>query len=54
MKSFILNEAEDYKEPRFGTRLLEILDVLALPILVIKGSLLKKFHKEGCWGIKVL
>ena len=54
MKSFLLDEVEDYKEPRFGTRLLEILDVLARPIPVIKGSLLKKSHKEGCWGVKVL
>ena len=54
MKSFLLDEAGDYKEPRFGTRLLEVLEVLSLPIPVIKGSLLKKFHKEGCWGVKVL
>jgi len=53
MKSFLLDEAEDYKEPLLGTRLLEILELLSLPIPVIKGSLLKKFHKEDCWGVKV-
>ena len=54
MKNFQLDEAEDYKEPRFGTRLLEILELLSLPVPVFKGSLLKKFHKEDCWGVKVL
>src|SRR5664279_792114 len=54
MKSFDFNTAEDFKNTPFGRYLLEIVELLALPTPSIKGGQLKKFNKEGCWGVRLL
>ena len=46
--------AEDFKDTRFGSYLLELVELLALPTPSIKATQLKKFNKEGLWGIRLL
>jgi len=52
MKSFTLDTAEDYEDTYFGTTLLDIVNKLDLPVPHIKVLQLKKFHKEGLWGLR--
>jgi hypothetical protein len=52
MTSFHFTTAEDYEDTRFGCYLLDIVEKIGLPLPQIKGFILKRFHKEGCWGIK--
>ena len=47
------NTDEDFKDTRFGGYLLEIVELLALPIPSIKAVQLKRFHKEGVWCVKL-
>jgi hypothetical protein len=54
MTSFNYTTAEDFKDIRFGACLLNIVEELKLPVPLIKGSLLKRFNKEGCWGVKAV
>ena len=53
MTSFHFTTAEDFEGTRFGGYLLDIVGRLELPLPKIKGIILKKFNREGCWGIKV-
>ena len=52
MTSFHFTTAEDFENTRFGCYLLDIGEKIGLPLPQIKGFILKKFNKEGCWGIK--
>ncbi|XP_071684730.1 uncharacterized protein [Lolium perenne] len=54
MTSFDYTTAEDFKDIRFGACLLDIVEELKLPVPLIKGSLLKRFNNEGCWGVKAV
>lgn len=54
MTSFNFSTADDFKDTRFGGYLLELVGLLELPVPTIKGNILKKFNKEGCWGIKAI
>ena len=53
MTSFLITTAEEFEGTRFGGYLLDIVGRLELPLPKIKGIILKKFNREGCWGIKV-
>ena len=53
MESFSFSTTEDFKDTCFGTRLLDIIEMLALPVPTIKGSQMRKFLKEGLWAIRV-
>ena len=52
MTSFHFTTAEDFENTRFGCYLLDIGEKIGLPLPQVKGFILKKFNKEGCWGIK--
>ena len=52
MTSCNFTTAEVFKGTRFGDYLLELVGLLKLPVPTIKGNVLKKFNKEGCWAIK--
>ena len=54
MLGFNYTTAEDFENTRFSIYLLALLQRLGLPVPRIKGFILKKFHKEGCWGIKAI
>ena len=54
MTTFYYDTAEDIKYLRFGECLLDIIKTLELPMPSIKGSELRKMHKEGCWAIEVI
>ena len=54
MTSFNFSTADDFKDTCFGGYLLELVGLLKLPVPTIKGFVLKKFNKEGSWGIKVI
>lgn len=53
MTNFSFSTAEDFRGTCFGTRLLDITTVLALPLPTIKGGQMKKFQKEGLWAVRV-
>ena len=52
MMSFHFTTAEDFENTRFGSYLLDIGEKIGLPLPQVKGLILKKFNKEGCWGLK--
>ena len=54
MTAFYYDTAEDIKCLRFGECLLDIIKTLQLPMPSIRGSELRKMHKEGCWAIEVI
>jgi hypothetical protein len=53
MPNFVYSTAEDFKGTRFGTRILELVQVLALPIPTIQGLQLRKFQRKDLWGFRV-
>ena len=53
-RSFNFSTADDFKDTRFGGYLVELVGLLELPVPTIKGFILKKFNKEGSWGITVI
>src|SRR4051812_15931021 len=53
MSIFVYNTAEEFKGTRFGSRILHLVNVLALPIPTIKGLQLEKFQRKDLWGLRV-
>jgi hypothetical protein len=53
-KRFEYIDEEDYPVTRFGSIMFDILKHLKLPTPMIKGCILKKFKREGLWGIRVV
>jgi hypothetical protein len=54
MENFTYTTAEDLENTRFGGYLLDIVQHLKLPMPKIRGLQLKKWEKQGCWGIKAV
>jgi DNA repair exonuclease SbcCD ATPase subunit len=54
MRNFNYATAEDFTNTRFGDCLLDIVQELKLPVPLIKGNILKKYEKEGCWVVKAI
>src|SRR3954447_10639553 len=54
MTSFLYNTVADIEPLRFGGCLMYLLTRLDLPLPTIRGSTMKKLHKDGCWGVKVI
>src|SRR3954465_13548724 len=54
MTSFLSNTVADVAPLLFGGCLMDLLTSLNLPLPTIQGSTMKKLHKDGCWGVKVI
>lgn len=54
MTSFLYDTVADIEPLRFGGCLMDLLTRLDLPLPTIQGSTMKKLHKDGCWGVKVI
>src|SRR3954469_11228275 len=54
MTSFLYDTVADIEPLRFGGCLMDLLTRLYLPLPTIQGSTMKKVHKDGFWGVKVI
>src|SRR5215216_3841273 len=54
MTSYLYDTIKDIEPLRFGGCLMDLLTRLDLPLPTIQGSTMKKLHKDGCWGVKVI
>src|SRR3954463_2286190 len=53
MPNVTISTAKEFKETRFGTRLIELTSVLNLPLPSIMMLPLTKFEMKDLWGFKV-
>jgi hypothetical protein len=53
MPSFVFSTSEEFNGTRFGSRIVQLVSVLGLPLPCIKGLQLKKFERKDLWGFKV-